>query len=76
MDERAIVIQVFVMSQDRIAKRHETPEYWDILVSYEPDEGGKIEVVEEHDDLTETQVGPLVDQLQEKYGVSAEFVSG
>jgi len=72
----ATEIQVFAMHDDRIAERGEEIHYYDILVRGDPDEGGIIPEIEEHDDLTETEMLALVPVLEAKYALMAEQVGG
>lgn len=75
----SIEIQVFAMHNDRIAQRGETIDFWDIVVSHEPDESGSIEMIDEVDqleDLTLEQASKAVEILEAKYDVIAEWVGG
>lgn len=78
----AAEIQVFGMVADRkagdqrIAQRGECVEHYDIDVRSNPDEGGTIELIEEHENLTYQQMLEKVAELEMKYDLAAEEVWG
>lgn len=77
MDPRAIEIQVFCMTGDHLTTRDEEVGYYDVVVSYEADEDGHIEIIEEHEDiLKEHDLDCIVHNLEHKYGVIADTVDG
>jgi hypothetical protein len=69
-------LQVFCMTGDHLTTRSEVVESYDVLVSLEPDAGGTIETVEEHDNLTQAQLDELLPVLEAKYGVEADVIDG
>jgi hypothetical protein len=71
-----IEIQVFAMHGDRIAERGETMDYYDIIVSYEPDEHGNIEVIEEHDNLPLEEADDLAQRLSQRYDTYVDWIGG
>jgi hypothetical protein len=64
---KLLVIETFAMKttgtgEATLAPDGETPDFWDVMVRYEGDDP-----IEEHENLSEHTVAPLVDGLQRKF---------
>lgn len=76
--DKSLLIEIYAMKstgngEATLAPDRETPDFWDVMVRYDGEDP-----IEEHENLSEHTVAPLIDGLQRKFpnAIVAEAVGG